>query len=74
MKKLFRIFEITKELVDDIVKRTYDAHFHDFEELIILTEGSLEHYIDFKVEVIEAPAACYVSMNKMHKLVPHENM
>jgi AraC-like DNA-binding protein len=74
MKKLFRIFKLTKELVDDISKRTYDAHFHDFEELIILTEGSLEHYIDFKVEVVEAPAACYVSMNKMHKLVPHEDL
>lgn len=74
MKKLFRIFEITQELVDDITKRTYDAHFHDFEELILITEGSLEHYIDFKVEVVEAPAACYISMNKMHKLVPHENM
>jgi len=70
MKKLFRIFKITDELVDDILKRTYDLHFHDFEELIILTEGSLEHSIDFTTEVVEAPAACYVSMGKMHKLVP----
>ena len=74
MKKLFRIFELTKDLVDDIRTRTYDAHFHDFEEMILITEGSLEHYIDFKVEVVEAPGTCYVSMNKMHKLVPHENL
>jgi len=73
MKKLFRIFELTKDLVDDIRTKTYDAHFHDFEELILITEGSLEHYIDFKVEVVEAPAACYISMNKMHKLIPHED-
>jgi AraC-like DNA-binding protein len=74
MKKLFRIFKITKELVDDIVVKTYDAHFHDFEELILVTEGSLEHYIDFKVEHVTAPVACYVSMNKMHKLVPHKDL
>jgi hypothetical protein len=65
MNKLFRIFELTKDLVDDIRTRTYDAHFHDFEELILITQGSLEHYIDFKVEVVQAPGACYVSMNKI---------
>ena len=36
MDKLFRIFEITKELAEDIASRTIDAHFHDFEELIIV--------------------------------------
>ncbi len=74
MDKLFRIFELTKDLVDDIRTRTYDAHFHDFEELILITEGSLEHFIDFKVEVVQSPGACYVSMNKMHKLIPHDDL
>jgi AraC-like DNA-binding protein len=74
MKKPFHIFELTKDLVDDILTRNYDAHFHDFEELILVTEGSLGHYIDFKVEAVEAPAACYIPMNKMHKLVPHGNL
>jgi len=74
MEKLFHIFEITKEFVEDLLSRTYDAHFHDFEELILITEGSLEHYIDFKVEVVQAPVASYVSMNKMHKLIPHSDL
>lgn len=74
MKKLFRIFEISKDLVEDILSKTYEAHLHDFEEIILITEGSLQHYVDFKVEVVSGPAACYVSMNKMHKLVPHENL
>jgi len=73
MEKLFHIFELTKDLVDDIRTRTYDAHFHDFEELILLTEGSFEHYIDFKVEFATAPMVCYVPMNKMHKLIPHSD-
>lgn len=71
MEKQFRIFEINKELVDDILSRSLKAHFHDFEELIIITQGSLEHSIDFQVEVVNAPTACYVSMGKMHRLVPH---
>jgi len=74
MDSQFHIFEITKELVVSIMSRPYDAHFHDFEELIIVTEGSLEHFIDFKAEIVEAPVACYVSMGKMHKLIPHENL
>ncbi len=74
MKKLFRILKITEELVDDILTRSYDLHFHDFEELILVTEGSLEHAIDFTSEVVEAPAACYVSMGKMHKLLPRKDL
>lgn len=74
MKKLFRILEVTQELVEDIRARTYDAHFHDFEEVILVTEGSLEHYVDFKVETVVSPVACYVPMNKMHKLVPHSDL
>ena len=74
MEKLFHIFEITPELVDVLLSKIEDAHFHDFEELILITEGSLEHYIDFKVEVVQASAASYVSMNKMHKLVPHKDL
>jgi AraC family transcriptional activator of pobA len=74
MDKLFHIFEITQELVDKILAKSEEAHFHDFEELILITQGSLEHYIDFKVEVVQASAASYVSMNKMHKLVPHKDL
>lgn len=74
MKKQFRILEVDEAMVKDIMARTYDAHLHDFEEIILVTAGSLEHYIDFKSEVVSSPAICYVSMNKMHKLVPHADL
>jgi AraC-like DNA-binding protein len=74
MDKPFRIFELTKELVEDIISRTYDSHFHDFEELIIITHGSLQHFIDFKMEVLDAPVACYISAGKMHKLLPNNEL
>ena len=54
MDKPFHLFELTKELIDDYRTRDYEAHFHDFEELIIVSEGSLTHYIDFNVEVLKA--------------------
>lgn len=74
MEKLFRIIEITSELPEDIASKEYDAHFHDFEELIIITEGSLTHYIDFKVDVLKAPFACYISMGKMHRIMPEKDL
>jgi len=74
MEKLFRIFEITEKLVEDLTSRTIESHFHDFEELIIVTQGSMEHFIDFKMEVVNAPVACYISMGKTHRLVPHKDM
>ena len=74
MENLFHIFEITEELAVDLASRTIEAHFHDFEELIIVTHGCMEHFIDFRMEVVCAPVACYISMGKMHRLVPHKDM
>ncbi|MFZ4456336.1 MAG: helix-turn-helix domain-containing protein [Bacteroidales bacterium] len=67
---LFDIFELTPALVEDVLAENIDPHRHDEEELIILTKGSLEHYIDFQLEVVNAPAVCYVPQGKLHKLMP----
>lgn len=67
---LFDIFELTPALVEEVLIENIDPHRHDEEELIILTKGSLEHYIDFQLEVVNAPAVCYVPMGKLHKLMP----
>jgi len=74
MEEPFKIIEITKEFVEIIRAKREDAHLHDFEELVIVTEGSLEHYIDFQVEVIQAPAASYISMGKMHRVVERDGL
>jgi AraC family transcriptional regulator, transcriptional activator of pobA len=74
MEKLFRIIEITAEVADQISGEPKEEHFHDYEELIIVSKGSLTHYIDFKVEEATAPFACYVSMGKMHRLDPHKDL
>lgn len=74
MNKQFRILEITEELTADILSRTYGPHLHDFEELILITQGSLTHLIDFKEETVTAPAACYISTGKLHKLIPNADL
>jgi len=74
MDRPFHIFEITKELVTTIQAKAEGPHYHDFEELIIVTEGSLEHYIDFQVEVIKAPSVSYVSMGKMNRVVERDDL
>jgi AraC family transcriptional regulator, transcriptional activator of pobA len=74
MEKLFHIFELTRELAEDLASKPMDVHFHDFEELIIITQGSLDHFIDFREEVVNAPFACYVSMGKVHRLSPHADL
>jgi AraC family transcriptional regulator, transcriptional activator of pobA len=74
MEQPFKIIGITKEVVDSIRINREEAHFHDFEELVIVTEGSLEHYIDFQVEIVKAPAATYISLGKMHRVVERDDL
>jgi len=74
MEKLFRIIEISEKLAADISSKEYEAHFHDFDELLIVSRGRLTHYIDFKVEVLAAPFACYISMGKMHRVAPGKDL
>lgn len=75
MDKLFHIFEMDSAFVETYIANTPEGpHFHDFDELIIVTEGSFEHYIDFNMEEVSAPIACFVSEGKVHKLVPKSNL
>lgn len=74
MDKQFYIFEITKDVVEILRSKSEDAHYHDFEEIILVTQGSLEHYIDFQVEVVHAPFVSYVSQGKVHRIVEHPEL
>ena len=74
MEKLFRILKVSEDFVSRIETETIVPHLHDFEELIIITEGGLEHFVDFTVEEVNAPAVCYISMGKTHKLLPKSDL
>lgn len=71
---LFSITAFTPSLIEEILLENLDPHRHDEEELIIVTSGSMEHLIDFQLEMVHAPAVCYVPQGKLHKLMPHRQM
>ena len=70
IEPLFNIVAFTPELISEILLENIEPHRHDEEELIIITKGNLEHFIDFQKEVVTAPSVCYVPMGKLHKLMP----
>ena len=47
-----------------------EPHHHDFEELIIGVAGTLDHFIDFRSERIEAPFVSFVTKGKVHRARP----
>ena len=42
--------------------------------LSLSSKGSLTHFIDFKAEVLKAPFVCYISMGKMHRIIPEKDL
>jgi len=73
MNKPFQIVEINQHLIDRIHSSSENLHQHDYEEMIILTEGEADHVIDLDSEHIVAPIFCYVSKGKGHQFLPNSN-
>src|SRR5208283_1220807 len=69
----FNIFEITEERVKKILSEPIEPHQHDHEEILIITKGSPEHFIDFHKVSLKAPVIIYVAQGKIHKFVPDIN-
>jgi len=70
MNELFKIFLLTEVRASEIASMPDEPHFHDYEELLVGIEGSLEHFIDFKQEDFDAPYISYVTKGKVHRLIP----
>lgn len=68
--KLFDIFRIGKEEAEKIAASVNEPHTHDYEELLIGMEGSLEHFIDFRSEEVNAPYVSFIARGKVHKVQP----
>lgn len=70
MNELFRIFRVDHEEVQRLSAGANPPHHHDYEELIVGAQGSLEHFIDFRTEVIDAPFVSFVTKGKVHRVRP----
>ncbi|NGM62344.1 helix-turn-helix domain-containing protein [Sphingobacterium sp. SGG-5] len=70
MIETFKIFQVDASEAEKIIASENEPHYHDFEELIISTEGQLEHFIDFKSTVLHAPFVSFVTKGKVHRVKP----
>lgn len=70
MDQPFDIYELTPELVQEISVAPAAAHRHDFEELLIITAGTIEHFIDLNREQMAGPFVVYVAEGKVHQFIP----
>ncbi|ASK28898.1 AraC family transcriptional regulator [Chryseobacterium sp. T16E-39] len=70
MNEIFKIFKIGVTESERISQQDNDPHHHDFEELLIGKYGQLEHFIDFKSQVMNAPFVSFITQGKVHRAKP----
>ncbi|MXN92026.1 helix-turn-helix domain-containing protein [Flavobacterium sp. Sd200] len=73
MTPLFKIYRLTPDEALRIGTQPNNPHHHDYEELIIGLEGTLEHFIDFKTETYSAPFVSFITKGKIHRVRPGLN-
>lgn len=69
MNQLFDIFRIDAFRANEIAAMPDETHSHDFEELIIGIQGTLEHFVDFKLDVVNAPVVSFIAKGKAHRII-----
>ena len=68
-----QLIEISKLELEDVIKilsAPEEPHKHDYEELILGVEGSMEHFIDFKTATYQSPYISFVTKGKIHQVKP----
>lgn len=70
MTATFKIFKVDVDEAEKINASTNEPHQHEFEELLICVEGGLEHFIDFKTTIYNAPVISFVTKGKVHRVKP----
>lgn len=70
MDQLFTITRLGLKEIQAASTMFSEPHTHDYEELLIGTEGEIEHFIDFRTKRIPAPYISFVAQGKIHKVTP----
>lgn len=68
--QLFDIQKFTNSDLDLLAAKPSEPHTHDCEELIVGSSGQLDHFIDFKSSIYEAPYISFITKGKMHWAKP----
>ncbi|MGG5207963.1 helix-turn-helix domain-containing protein [Chryseobacterium sp. MIQD13] len=64
------MFKIDVAESERISRLENDPHYHDFEELLIGKSGQLEHFIDSKSQLMDAPFVSFIAQGKVHRVRP----
>jgi len=70
MKETFKIDLVNEVGAKNLDPSASEPHTHEYEELIIGIEGQLEHFIDFKSTLYDAPLVSFVTKGKVHLAKP----
>jgi AraC family transcriptional activator of pobA len=70
MTDAFTIFQLDTARAREIESSVNEPHRHDYEELLLGIEGQLEHFIDFKSTIIDAPYISFITKGKVHRAKP----
>jgi AraC-like DNA-binding protein len=73
MNQLFRISKIDLAEANRIAAALDKPHQHDYETLIVGIQGKLEHFIDYKSSIIEAPLVSFIAKGKVHRIITKPN-
>jgi AraC family transcriptional regulator, transcriptional activator of pobA len=70
MTEIFRIFSVSPAEAEQIGSSMNEPHHHDYEELIVGVDGQLEHFIDFRTTLFDAPFISFITKGKVHRVRP----
>ena len=70
MKELFRIFRVNNFVLHELVKTPNLPHRHNYEEIIVVIKGTIEHFIDFDSTRLNAPFISFITKGKTHRISP----
>lgn len=71
MKEPFQIMRVNDKIAKKIAKvPAHQPHIHDYEEIIVVIKGTVEHFIDFESTVLQGPFVSFVTKGKSHRIKP----
>jgi AraC-like DNA-binding protein len=70
MTEIFKMFKIDFDEAEKIASQSNEPHNHQFEELLLGKEGQIEHFIDFRSSLMDAPFISFITQGKIHRVKP----
>jgi len=73
MHQLFNIFEVTQSAIEYRLAHPEPPCRHDYEEIMVGTNGQMDHCIDFQMQRSVAPSVVFIPRGKIHYTLPSED-